>query len=117
MVIARRGRSLLGCLFGILILVTALYFGVQLVEPHWRYYQFEDTMQQTARFGSQLSDAEILYRLQAKADSLDLPPSAHRLRISRSSRGIAISTDWEEFVVLPGYTKRYVFRARAEGPL
>jgi len=38
----RRGRTNFGCLFGILLLVTAVYFGVNVGEPYLRYYRFVD---------------------------------------------------------------------------
>ena len=42
MVGGRQGRAKFGCLFGILLLVTAVYFGVSLGEPYLRYYRFLD---------------------------------------------------------------------------
>ncbi len=117
MVISPRGRSTLGCLFVLLILVTAAYFAFNLADPHWRYYQFVDTMKQQARFAQQLSNEEITIRLHAKADSLGLPPAAYRVRFNRTARAITIWTEYEELVELPGYTRRFVFKPRVEAPL
>ena len=114
MVSVRAGRSTLGCLFMLLLLVTAVYFGFNLAEPHWRYYQYKDTMAQAARFASQHSDAEITRQLHAKADSLGLPPEAYRLRFNRTANSVIIWTEYRELVELPGYTREFFFQPRVE---
>jgi hypothetical protein len=116
MVSPRPGRSTLGCLFTLLLLVTAVYFAFNLAEPHWRFYQYKDTISQTARFADQLSDAEMTRQIHAKADSLGLPPEAYRLRFNRTANTIVIATEYNEEVVLPGYTKVFAFQARVEAP-
>lgn len=113
---ARGGRSSLGCLFGLLIFVSALYFAFNLAEPHWRYYQFRDAMSQQARFAQQFTNEEITVHLQAKADSLGLPPEAYRIRFNRTDRTITIWTEYEELVELPGYTRHFAFKPLVEAP-
>lgn len=117
MVRARSGRSMLGCLVTILVLVAVAYFGINLAEPHVRYYRFKDAMAQTASFGARLPDAEMIVRLRAKADSLGLPPGAHDLRVTRDGRSVTIAVDYEEVVELPGYTRRFQFHPRVAGRL
>ena len=114
MVTARPGRSTLGCLFTLLLLVTAVYFTFNLAEPHWRYYQYRDAMSQAARFADDLSDAEMTRQLHAKADSLGLPPEAYRLRFNRTANSMVISTEYSEVVELPGYTRTFLFQPRVE---
>lgn len=116
MVSARPGRSMLGCLFTLLLLVTAVYFAFNLAEPHWRYYQYKDAMSQAARFADDLTDAEMTRQLHAKADSLGLPPEAYRLRFNRTANAMVISTEYTEVVELPGYTRAFLFQPRVEAP-
>ena len=117
MVRRRAGRSTLGCLFTLLLLVTAVYFAFNLAEPHWRYYQFRDTMAQAARFADQTSDEELTRQIHAKSDSLGLPPEAYRLRFNRTARSIIIWTEYSELVELPGFTRTFFFKPRVEAPL
>ena len=117
MVRARSGRSTLGCLFTLLLAVTAAYFAFNLAEPHWRYYQYKDAMAQAARFADQTSDAEIRRTLLAKADSLGLPAEASVLRFNRTANSIIIWTEYEELVELPGFSRTFVFQPRVEAPL
>jgi hypothetical protein len=116
MVTPRAGRSTLGCLFSLLLVVTAVYFGFNLAEPHWRYYQYKDTMSQAARFADQLTDAEMTRQLHAKADSLGLPAEAYKLQFNRTANSMVIWTRYTEEVVLPGYTKVFLFEPRVEAP-
>jgi hypothetical protein len=117
MVRPRHGRSMLGCLFSLLIIVAAFYFAFNLAEPYWRYYQYKDSMSQEARFASQVSNEEITRRLHAKADSLGLPAEAYRLRFNRTANSIQIWAEYGEVVELPGYTRHFVFKPRVEAPL
>ena len=117
MVRARGGRSTLGCLFTLLVLVAVFYFAVNLAEPYWRYYQYKDAMSQEARFADQVTNEEITRRLHIRADSLGLPAEAYRLRFNRTAKSISIWTEYEEVVELPGYTRHFVFKPRVEAPL
>ena len=117
MVRVRRGRSTLGCLFTLLVVVAAFYFGVNLGEPYWRYYRFKDAMAQEARFAGQSTNVEITRRLHIRADSLDMPAEAYRLRFNRTAQSISIWVEYQEVVELPGYTRHFVFKPRVEAPL
>ena len=46
MVARRRGRTKFGCLLGLLLVVTGVYFGVSVGEPYIRYYRYLDGMKQ-----------------------------------------------------------------------
>ena len=117
MVTTRRGISRVGCLLSLLVLAAVAYYGVDLAEPYWRYYRYEDTMRQAARFAETLTDEEITRRLHAKADSLGLPQDAYRLRFNRTDKTITIWASYYEVVRLPRYTKQIHFQPRVEAPL
>jgi len=117
MVTVRHGRSMLGCLFTLLIGVAIFYFAFNLGEPYWRYYQYRDSMSQEARFASQATNDEITRRLHAKADSLGLPAEAYRLRFNRTATSVSIWAEYQEVVELPGYTRHFLFKPRVEAPL
>jgi hypothetical protein len=74
MVRARRGASTFGCLFTVLVLVTAGYFGLKIGNVFWKSYEFEDTMKQQARFAEMFTDDQIRKRIIAwtstRSDSL-----------------------------------------------
>ena len=88
---ARAGRSSLGCLVTLLLIVAAGYFAVNVGEVYLRYYRFHDSMEQNARFAAHFDDAAIRNNLKLAADTLDLPAAARRVQIYRRDRHITIS--------------------------
>jgi hypothetical protein len=113
----RRGASSLGCLFTLLIVATVVYFGVNVGEIYWRYYEFRDDMRQEVRFANSSTNERILARLRARADSLDLPEDARDIMIRRTPKGITIDAEYYERIELPMYARDVLFRPHAEGPL
>lgn len=113
----RRGRSSLGCLVLLLILAAALYFGINIGEVYWRFYEFRDAMRQEVRFAKQISDDRIKLHLSALADSLGLPEEATDITINRTSSEISVSAEYSERVELPLYVRQIRFYPRAQGPI
>ena len=114
MVACRRGRTNFGCLFSILLLVTAVYFGVNVGEPYFRYYRFLDGMKQEARFSSQFTDEQIQTRLAALADSLGLPEAAGKVSVRRESNRISLSSSYNERVEMPLIVRDIPFSPHVE---
>ena len=115
--VARRGRSSLGCLFMVLIAAAVGYFALNAGESYWRFYQYRDAMQQEAKFAKQRTNEQILVRLRAAADSLGLPDEASMISIRRTADSISIGADYAEHVEMPMYVKAIHYRPRAVGPL
>ena len=80
MVKRRAGSSSLGCLTSLLILSAAIYFGVNVGEVYWRFYQFQDDMRQEVRFAAHSPTDVILARLRAQADEAEDGFGEDRLR-------------------------------------
>jgi hypothetical protein len=112
-----RGRTSLGCLFTLLLVSVALYFGVNIGEVYWRYYRYQDAMRQEARFAHLRTDQVIATRLASVAEALRLPDDARRPQIHRdqSLRRLRISAHYSERVELPGFVRTFNFAPRAEG--
>lgn len=85
----------------LLILAVGAYFAVGFGEAYFRYYQFKDAMGQEARFASDKTDEQIIIRLSALADTLQLPPGADSISIQRSPTVITISSDYDVVIRLP----------------
>jgi hypothetical protein len=114
-VVGRRGgRSNFGCLIGLLLVVTAIYFGVNVGEPFVRYYRFVDGMKQEARFSARFTDEQIQTRLAALADSLGLPEAAGHVRVRRAANRISLSSSYYERVEMPLIVRDILFSPQAE---
>jgi hypothetical protein len=107
-VVNRRGASRIGCLLPLLILAAAAYLAVDFGEAYFRFYQFKDAMGQEARFATTRTDEQITGHLSALADSLELPPGAELITISRSGSVITISSDYDEVIKLPMKKERVI---------
>ena len=107
----------MGCLFGLLLLAALGYFGVNVGEAYWRFYQFRDDIQQEVRFAGHSTNDVIATRLHAAADSLGLPEAAGHVVIRRVRGFISIESNYDEPVELPGHVRELHFHPRAEGPL
>ena len=114
MVSRRAGRSNFGCLLTLLLLVTGVYFAVNVGEPYVRYYRYLDGMKQEARFSARFTDEEIQRHLGALADSLGLPEAAGRVRVRRASNRISLSTSYYERVEMPLIVRDILFSPQAE---
>ena len=115
MVNFRRGSSSLGCLFSLLLLAAVIYFGVNVGEVYFRFYQFQDAMRQEVRFAAHNSDAVILRHLRDQADSLGLPEAAHNVSVQRDGHHIQIEAEYYEHIELPLTVREVDFNPHAEG--
>lgn len=115
--VIRRGRSSLGCLLVLLLVAAALYFGVNIGEVYWRFYEYQDAMRQEVRFASQIPDDRMKLHLSALADSLGLPEEATEVTIDRSKTDISVSAEYSEQVELPLFVRQIRFKPHAEGRL
>lgn len=113
----RRGASSLGCLFTLMIVVAVCYFGINIGQVYWHYYEFRDDMRQEARFADHLTNDSILVHLRADADSLGLPDEASDIGIRRSKTLIIIESEYDETIELPGQKRDVHFHPYVEGPL
>ena len=110
----RRGRSNLGCLAMLLIVIAVVYFGVTIGRVYLRYYEYQDAMVQEARFAAHNTNDVIVDHLRAKADSLGLPESAKRINIRRKPGVIWIWADYIEEVEFPGIVREISFEPRTQ---
>ena len=115
--VIRGGRSSLGCLFVLLLLAAALYFGVNIGEAYWRFYEYQDSMRQEVRFAKQIPDERIKLHLAALADSLGLPEEATEVNVNRTDDSISVEAEYSEQVELPLFVRQIRFKPHAEGPL
>jgi hypothetical protein len=101
---SRRGGSKFGCLLPLVVLVLLLYAGVLFGRPWFRYQQWTDEFHTVAEVAEVLSDSAMRARIEARADSLKLPPAAKRaLTIKRLSNPprVEVRSKYTETVRVP----------------
>jgi len=111
----RRGSSSTGCLLTMLVFSAVLYYGINIGEVYWRYYQYQDEMRSQARLAPSLNDGVIRRRLLLTVDRLGLPPEAQKIQTKRTAkpRQITIQSEYEEEVRLPLFNHTFHFRPSA----
>lgn len=116
MVRARAGRSSVGCLFALLIVAAVVYFGINVGQAYWNFYQYEDAMKQELKFNGARPDSVILAHLWTEADSLALPEDAKEIDIDRDPRArtIHVAADYTLEIELPLMVRTFVFHPHAE---
>lgn len=117
----RRGEGKFGCLVPLAILGLLLYAGILFGRPWFRYQQWRDEIHTVAGFAEALPDSAMRARIEARADSLRLPPAAKkRLTIQRlpNPPRVEIRSTYTETVHIPWYgDKVLTFTPFAESPL
>jgi hypothetical protein len=115
---SRRGAGGLGFLVSIVLFATALYYGVNIGQVYFRYYQLVDGMRTQARLAPSLQDDVIYRRLNVHADSL-LRGGRPQFKITRGGhpQRIVIETHYIEQVDLPLFNHTFLLHPRAEEPL
>jgi hypothetical protein len=101
----------------LLIVAAGLYFGINVGEAYWRFYEFQDAMRQEVRFAKQIPDDRIKLHLSALADSLGLPEEATEITVNRSGSTISVSAEYAERVEFPLFARQLRFYPRAQGPI
>lgn len=114
MVSRRAGKTSLGCLVSLLLLVATAYWGVNVGEVYWRYFQYVDEMKQQVRFAAHLPNEQILRHLETAADSIGLPPEAGKVDIQRVNHVITVQSEYDETVELPLTTRDLHFAPHAQ---
>jgi len=115
---SRRGAGRLGCLVSLALFAAALYYGFNIGQVYFRYYQLLDTMRTQAQLAPSLNDDVIQRRLVGQADSL-LPGGSPRFKITRGGHPnrVIITAEYTEEVDLPFFKHTFVLRPRTEEAL
>ncbi|NIN11597.1 MAG: hypothetical protein GTN62_08850 [Gemmatimonadales bacterium] len=115
----RRGMTRIGCLFGLLLFVTGVYYGVNIGSVYMRYWRLVDEMRGQAKVAPGIDDDAIRRRLLHKIEDLGLPEEARKLSINRTyrPREIRINTTYRDTLVLPFFKYIITFNPEAKQPL
>jgi hypothetical protein len=100
----------------ILLLIAALYYGIDIGRAYWSYYRLIDEMETSARFAQTQSDDAIVRHLVGVAQDLSLPAEAQRFTIRRTEHPpvVTIRTRYTIELVLPFKRKTVTLTPVAE---
>jgi hypothetical protein len=96
-------KSLRG-IVGIVVVVAAVYVMWQVIPPYFHNYQFQDAIENTARFtgvDTQISPDDIRAKVLKSAQEYDIPLTAEQINVARNGTEVAIWADYVVHVNLP----------------
>ena len=108
----------LKALLGFAVLVGAFYVAFKLIPPYFNEYQFEDAMEQEARFSvynMQKSEQDIRESVAKKAHEYGIPLTADQISVVREGTELTISAEYTVHVDLPAYPLNLKFHPSSKG--
>lgn len=111
------GHSRIGCilwLIGLLIFGMIAYKAIPVLIQN---AEFEDFLNDQARFAARASGEEIKKRILRRADELDVPLDPKRLTVRKGSRRIRIECSYEVSLEFPFYTYVWKFDHEVDRPI
>ena len=106
--------------FGLLVIVTAVYLGAELVPVYYANYEFQDAINTEATLETYTTkpEAEIQQMIFKKAQDLQIPVSKEQITVQRhGSTGVgslSIQAPYDVHLDLPGYPLDLHFSASSE---
>lgn len=96
-------KSLRG-IFGLFVAVAAIYVLWQVLPPFFHNYQFQDSIEETARFtgiDTKITEDDIRQRVFKSAQEYDIPVTAEQINVARNGTEVTISADYVVHIALP----------------
>ena len=115
----RAGKSRVGCLLTLFVLIVGSYYGYHLGAVYMRYWRFKEAIKTEARLAPSIDNATIRRRLREKVTQLRLPDEAREIFIQRTlrPRQIVIRTSYQESVDLPFLNHTFTLTPEVRNPL
>jgi hypothetical protein len=90
--------------FGVAVIVVVLFVLYKLAPPFYANYNFQDFLENEAKFSTYSSKTEddIRNEVFKKVQELDIPVTKDQIKVQRSN-GVALSVDYTVHVDLPLY--------------
>jgi hypothetical protein len=112
-----RGEGRFGCLFGLILLVAAIFVAYKLIPIKVKAAELRETVVDEGKAAGQHGDGTIKKAILRKAQDLQLPLGEEGLSISRANEYIKIDADYYVPVQFPGYVFQWHFHHHAENPI
>lgn len=111
------GEGQAGCLFGLVLLLVAIFIAYKLVPVKVKMADLRQTVIDEAKSAGSHGDDVIMKRILAKAEDLQLPVSQDQVTIERNSNIIKVDVQYTVPVAFPGYTYNWHQHHHAENPI
>ena len=111
------GEGQFGCLFGIILLLIAVFIAYKIIPVKVRMADLRQTVIDEAKSAGSHNDSHIRKAILAKADEMQLPVTDDNIEINRRSGDIQVDVDYIVPIQFPGYTWQWHQHHHAENPI
>lgn len=111
------GEGQLGCIFGLIFLVAALYVTYKMVPVKVRAAELRGTVADEAKSAGTHHKEEILAAILAKAKDENLPVTEKDIKIERTSTEVRIEVEYTVPIEFPGFTYQWHQKHKAQNPV
>jgi len=107
-------------IFGILVIVTAIYLGAELIPVYYANYEFQDIIKNEATLQTYTTkpEGDIQDTIFKKAQDLEIPVNKDQIKVARHGNqgtgSLSIRAPYVVHVNMPGYTMDLRFDASTE---
>jgi hypothetical protein len=111
------GEGQLGCLFGVALLLIAVFIAFKVIPVKVRAADLRQTVVDEAKSAGTHHDGQIMKYILAKAADQDLPVGEDNVKIKRRPNDITIDVEYVVPIEFPGYTYNWHIHHHAENPI
>ncbi len=92
-------------LFGLFVVVAMFYLAWKVLPPYFSNYQFQDELENQARYFSYnvKTEQEMRDTIAKKAREYDIPLTSEQIKVERMGAELAISTNYTVHIDIPVY--------------
>lgn len=111
------GEGQLGCIFGIIFLLAALFVAYKMIPVKVKAAEIRGVVEDEAKSAGTRHDDQILAAILAKAKDNNLPITEKNIEIRRASSNIYITVTYTVPIEFPGFTFQWHQVHHAENPI
>jgi hypothetical protein len=111
------GEGQLGCLFGVALLLLAVFIAFKVIPVKVRAADLRQTVIDEAKSAGTHHDDQIMKYILAKAADQNLPVTEDSVKIVRRQNDISIDVNYVVPIEFPGFTYQWHINHHAENPI
>lgn len=114
---SERGEGRLGVIVALVLVGVVFFLGIKIIPAKVNAYEFRDFLRDQARFASNTQNDDIRRNVLEKAAELRIPLDKKNLRVTRTTREVAITAKFEQPIDLKVTTYVLKFDEEERAPL
>lgn len=114
---SEKGEGKAGCIFGLIILVVAIFVAFKLIPIKVRASELRQTVTDAAKSAGSMNESQLRNTIIHKAWELELPLTEEGVKVTRTGDRVVIDADYTVPVQFPGYLYQWHFTNHADNPI